>query len=112
MSEVAVRNAGPSLSSVVSKHGLPIRLPDERWSHIEREHDDLVGLRDDVLRTISEPDRILAGCEDELLAVREMEQGKWLVIVYREVSVSDGFVITAYLTRRTKQLERRTVLWP
>ncbi len=97
---------------ILSKNGVPIRLPDERWSHIEREHDDLAGLRDDVFRTINEPDRVLAGCEDELLAVREMEHGKWLVIVYREVSASDGFVITAYLTRRARQLERRPVLWP
>ena len=95
----------------VSKHGVPIRLPDERWSHIENEHDDLVGLRDDVLHTVAEPDRILTGGEGELLAVREIEQGKWLVVVYKELSVSDGFVITAYLTRRAKQLERRMVIW-
>ncbi len=99
-------------SSVVSRHGVPVRLPDERWAHIEHEHDDLAGLRNDVLRTVAEPDRILAGGEGELLAIREMEQGKWLVVVYKEFSPSDGFVITAYLTRRTKQLERRTVLWP
>jgi hypothetical protein len=98
--------------TVSSRNGVPIRLPEERWSHIETEHDDLVGLRDEVLRAVSEPDRVLAGCEDELLAVREMEQGKWLVIVYKEVSASDGFVITAYLTRRARQLERRPVLWP
>ena len=95
----------------LSKHGVPIRLPDERWSHIENEHDDLVGLRDDVLHTVAEPDRILTGGEGELLAVREIEQGKWLVVVYKELSVSDGFVITAYLTRRAKQLERRMVIW-
>ena len=97
---------------ILSKHGVPIRLPDERWSHIEYEHDDLVGLRDDVSRTVAEPDRILAGREGELLAVREMEPGKWLVAVYKELSTSDGFVVTAYLTRRTRQLERRTVIWP
>jgi hypothetical protein len=97
---------------VVSKYGIPVRLPDERWLHIEHEHDDLLGLKDEVLRTVAEPDRILAGGEDEMLAIREIEQGKWLVVVYKEVSASDGFVITAFLTRRAKQLERRTVLWP
>jgi hypothetical protein len=95
-----------------SKNGVPVRLPDERWSHIEHEHDDLVGLRDDVLRTVSKPDRILAGGLGELLAVRQVEEDKWLVVVYKEPSPSDGFVITAYLTRRLRQLERRTVLWP
>ena len=98
--------------TVSSRNGVPIRLPDERWAHIIFEHDDLFGLRDEVLRTVAEPDRILAGGEGELLAVRQVEQGKWLVVAYKEVSISDGFVITAFLTRRTRQLERRTVLWP
>ena len=95
-----------------SKNGVSIRLPDERWAHIEYEHDDLAGLKNEVLRTVAEPDRILAGGEGELLAVRQLEQGKWLVVAYKELSTSDGFVITAYLTRRMRQLERRTVLWP
>ena len=97
---------------VISKHGVPVRLPDERWSHIEYEHDDLAGSKDEVLRTVAEPNQILAGGEGELFAVREIEQGKWLVVVYKELSASDGFVITAYLTRRAKQLERRAVIWP
>jgi hypothetical protein len=97
---------------VLSRNGALIRLPEERWAHIEYEHDDLVGLREDVLHTIGEPHRILAGSECELLAVREIEQGKWIVVVYKELSASDGFVITAYMTRRAKQLERRTVIWP
>jgi hypothetical protein len=96
----------------ISKHGVSIRLPDERWAHIEYEHDDLAGLRNDVLRTVAEPDRILMGGEGELLAVREIEQGKWLVVVYKELSALDGFVITAFLTRRAGQLERRTAIWP
>jgi len=96
----------------LSKNGVPIRLPDGRWAHIEHEHDDLSGLKDEVLRTVTEPDRILAGGEGELLAVREVKSGKWLVVVYRELSASDRFVITAHLTRRIRQLERRKVIWP
>jgi hypothetical protein len=97
---------------VISKNGIPIRLPDERWTHIEYEHDELTGLRREVLRTVAEPDKIYAGGNDELLAIRETEPGKWLVVVYKELSPNDGFVITAFFTRRTKQLQRRTVLWP
>jgi DNA-directed RNA polymerase subunit K/omega len=47
-----------------------------------------------------------------MLAVREIEQGKWLVVVYKELSASDGFVITSFVTRRAKQLERRKQIWP
>ena len=55
--------------------------------------------------------RILMGGKDELLAVREIFGGKHLVVVYRELQ-SDGFVITAFLTNKTKSLDRRTQLWP
>ena len=44
-------------------------------------------------------------------AVREVEPGKGLVVVYRELQ-EDGFVITAFLTRRMKSLQRRSQLWP
>jgi hypothetical protein len=35
-----------------------------------------------------------------------------MVVVYKEIRQEDGFVITAFLTRRAKQIERRTKLWP
>jgi hypothetical protein len=40
------------------------------------------------------------------------EMDKYLVVVYREVSKTDGFVITAFLTKRKRQFERRHRLWP
>jgi hypothetical protein len=63
------------------------------------------------LETVSNPTRIYAGGAGELLAGRKLETGKWLVVVYRELR-DDGFVITAFLTRRIGALERRKQLWP
>ncbi len=94
-----------------SVNGVPIRLTDERWVHITEEHCELAGLRPDVLETVAHPECILAGGAGELLAVREAEPGKWLVAVYRELG-DDGFVITAFLTRKKAGLERRKQLWP
>jgi hypothetical protein len=37
--------------------------------------------------------------------------GKYIVVVYREQE-NDGFVITAFLTRRIRSLERRKQVWP
>lgn len=99
----------PSL--VTSKDGAAIRLTDERWAHITEEHAEMVGLRPEVLDAIARPDRLLAGKGGEILAVREMESGKWIVAVYREAG-QDGFVITAFLTRRSAWLDRRKRLWP
>lgn len=64
-----------------------------------------------MLETIFQPERILAGGEGELLAVRELEQGKHLVVVYRE-HASDGFVITAFMTSKARSLAKRRQLWP
>jgi hypothetical protein len=99
-------------ATVLSRNGVPIRLTDERWAHIMEEHGELAGLHTEVLRVVGDPERILEGGAEELLAVGSIEPGKWLVVVYREISTDDGFVITAFLTRRFRSLERRRQLWP
>lgn len=90
---------------------MPIRLTAERWGHIMDEHRELDGLQLAVLDAVSDPERVLAGGAGELLAVKIHEPGKWLVVVYREAE-DDGFVITAFLTRRFRSLDRRQQLWP
>ena len=100
--------------TVISKNGIPIRLTDERWAHIIEEHCELAGLRLEALECVVEPSRIFAGSEGELLAVQEVQEselGKYIVVVYRELE-GDGLVITAFLTRRIRSLERRKQLWP
>ncbi len=96
---------------VISKGGIPIRLTDERWAHITEEHCELAGLRSEVLETLLQPARILLGEDGELIAVREVEQGKHLVVVYRE-QADDGFIITAFVTRRERSLSKRRQVWP
>ena len=95
----------------ISKRGVPIRLPLERWFHIEESHDELAGRYSDVLDAIEDPDFVVEGYGGELLAVRRVGGGKSLVVVYRERSSNDGFVITAYLARRVGSLMKRGVLW-
>jgi hypothetical protein len=97
--------------TVVSTNGVPIRLTDERWLHITEEHNELAGMRYEVLETVAQPTQIFAGNSGELLAVHDSEPGKYLVVVYRE-GENDGFIITAFLTRRIQALRRRTQLWP
>jgi hypothetical protein len=97
--------------TVTSKNGVAIRLTDERWLHITEEHTELAGFKRDVLETVAAPERILAGGAGELLALKKQTDGKMLVAVYRE-EVGDGFLITAFLTRRETSLNRRKQLWP
>jgi hypothetical protein len=95
----------------ISPNNVPIRLTEERWAHIKEEHGELAERQADILQTVSAPTRILAGGAGELLATRETEPGKWLVVVYRE-NEDDGFIITAFLTRRIRSLDGRKQLWP
>jgi len=96
---------------VNSKNGVPIRLTEERWFHITEEHSEMAGYYFEVLETVEEPEAIYEGKVGECIAVREVEKGKYIVVVYKELSKEDGFVITAFLMRRRKQVERRQKIW-
>jgi hypothetical protein len=89
-----------------------IRLTEERSSHIVEEPAELNGQLEAVLDAISSAERVLLGGAGELLGVKSLETGKALVVIYREVSAADGFVITAFLTRRLGGLDRRKQIWP
>jgi hypothetical protein len=97
---------------VQSKNGVPIRLTEERWFHITEEHSELAGNYFEVLETIEAPETIYEGKAEELLAVNEIVPGKFLVVVYKETSDEDGFVITAFFTSKIKKIKKRKILWP
>jgi len=54
-----------------SKNGVFIRLTKERWFHITENHDDLAGYYDEVLQIVEEPDYIIEGYGDTLIALRK-----------------------------------------
>lgn len=80
-----------------SVSGIPIRLTYERWYHIVENHDELASYFHEVLDVIGKPDIIVRGNNRSLKAARNIGKKKWLVVVYKETSKHDGFVITAYL---------------
>lgn len=75
------------------------------------EHGELAQMIETVLDVVARPERVLAGAAGEMLAIREVQADKWLVVVHKE-EAADGFIITAFLTRRTASLKRRQQLWP
>ncbi|MBE2225527.1 MAG: hypothetical protein IAF02_28585 [Anaerolineae bacterium] len=99
------------LATVKSINNVSIRLTKERWEHVLEEHGELAQSRQSILDTVANPSRVLAGGAGELFAIKEIQPGKWLVVVYREDD-KDGFIITAFLTRREQSLNRRKQLWP
>jgi len=96
---------------IKSKNDIYIRMTKERWFHIIENHDDLAGYYDDVLDTIENPDYIIKGYKDALIALkRQLSNNKFLAVVYKEIGENDGFVITAYFTSKLK-LEKKETLW-
>jgi hypothetical protein len=92
----------------ISVNRVRIRLTDERWTHIVNANDDLAGYCDDCLQAIEDPDLILSGRRGSLKAVKGYGRGRFLVVIYRDLSPDDGFVVTAYFVRR---IDRRKTVW-
>lgn len=90
-----------------------IRLTAGRWQQIIANLPKMSTQQQRVLDTVAEPGLIQEGDFGELLAVRYYEEtpmnSKYLVVDYREFNTGDGFIVTAYLTRRPST--RRPVLW-
>jgi len=100
------------MEKVPSVKGVNIRITSERWLHITEEHPEMAGLYFEVLETITDLVAVYLGNREEYLAVKEIEPGKYIITVYKETGRDDGFIITAFLTRRMEQIERRKRIWP
>lgn len=98
---------------VPSKNNIPVRLTEERWGHIESRHPEMRHHKAEVLETIAEPDFIQQGDFGVLLAARRYPHtaltSKYVMVAYRELGQTDGFVLTAYLSSRPAS--RRPILW-
>lgn len=97
------------MATALSQNGVAVRLTDERWRHIEENHDEVAGYYDEVLETVEEPQWILRGYGGALVAVRAFGSQRYLAVIYKEVSAEDGFVVTAYFTSR---INRKAIVWP
>ncbi len=95
-----------------SVDNIPIRLTDERWTHIVENHDDMAGYYFDVLETVSNPTWVLEGDEDELWAVKLISKRKAFLVIYKELKQqNDGFIITAFITTKIRKLFKRRIIW-
>lgn len=102
------------LANLISKRGVRVRLTHERWSHIVESHDYLAGHLDLVVETVSDPDYVVTGVKDELLAVKRYDKtaigAKHVVVAYKEQG-QDGFIITAFITSKIDKLLKRGIQW-
>lgn len=84
------------MEKAYSVNNVPVRLTYERWYHIIENHDDLASYFHDVLETVENPEFVMQGNQGTLKAARNIGKRKWLVVIYKELSKEDGFIITSY----------------
>lgn len=97
----------------ISKNNIPIRLTEERWHHISTGHPEVAGYYYEILETIENPTIIYEGNYNELICISKKNEvtSKFIVVVYKEISLDDGFIITAYLSKREQNFIKKKVLW-
>jgi len=100
------------METIDSKNHVPIRLTEERWLHMTEGHPELAGYYYEVLEAIADPEAIYEGDDGALIAKKKNTEDKYLVVIYRELNKTDGFVITAFLTSKVRAIEKRTKVWP
>lgn len=98
------------MDCVLSKNNILIRFTNERWIHIIIGHPELIGHHDEVLKTIKDPEAIYAGKTGEYIAIKDIKNEKYMIVIYKEL-INDGFVITAFITKRIKKFKKRRMIW-
>jgi len=93
--------------------GAYVSLSDERLGVILNKHPELRGCEAMIIETVEEPDIVVQGHGEELLAMRFYEVTpvgpKHLVVVYRE---DKGIIITAFfISKADRLIRRRRVVW-
>lgn len=97
----------PSIIAIVkSANNVPIRLTMERWLHIIEFRKELEELQPEILLTVANPDELYGSpptVKPNFAAVKVFDRltgfglAPNLVVHYREVSPSDGFILTAFV---------------
>ena len=96
------------LGTADSVNGVPIRLTDERWDHILYRRPDMASFIETVLDAVVDPEYILRGYKGTLIAIVHLGERSYLNVIYRELSQTDGFIVTARIERR---LDKSKIIW-
>ncbi len=107
------------IAVVTSANNVPVRLTEERWFHIIEYHRELEPFQPEILSVIVDPDRLYFSAptlKPNFAAVKvfarlvEFGLARNLVVHYKKVSPSNGFILTA-LVMSDRRLDRRFKLW-
>jgi len=101
------------MDTAISKNGILIRLTSERWKHITMGHPEIADYYYEILETIEIPEIIYEGNNDAKIAIKKFQDkfSTFVVVVYKETSIDDGFVITAYFSNKEQEFKKKKIVW-
>ena len=85
----------------------------ERWQHISIGHPEIADFYYEILEAIENPQIIYEGNEGGLIAVsfKFEPTNKFIVVIYKELTPLDGFIITAYLSNKEQKFDKKKIVW-
>lgn len=117
--KIPLRPRGGVVAIAKSIREVPIRLTEERWSHIIEYHGELARFLDQILLAVADPDLVFESpkeIEPNFVAIKrfvELVQYRLadrLAVHYKEVSKDDGFILTVFPIS-DERARRRYRLW-
>lgn len=98
--------------SIISINNITIRLTKERWLHITIGHPEMTEYLSYILETVHIPNAIFQGNDMSLIAEKFFSElnNKFVIVIYKEMSKTDGFIITSFLSKKTIGL-KKILLW-
>jgi len=101
------------MNNAISKNGVSIRLTGERWQHITIGHPEVADYYYEILETIENPEIIYEGNNNAKIAVKGFKEklAKFVIVIYKELTANDGFIITAYFSNKKQEFKSKKVLW-
>ena len=93
--------------------GRSVRLTDERHTHLENQHPEMVGQLSRISQTLKAPDKIIQSRTDQTVELfynhyKNTPVSEKILCVVVKTSHNNHFVITAYFTDNIK---RGQILW-
>lgn len=62
------------------------------------------------MEIVANHDILIKGAKDEFLAIKKVHK-RWIVVVYKEIDLNDGFIITAFSTTRIQYFMKKEIIW-
>lgn len=108
-----MRKSSDVVGVAVSKNGVSVKLTYKQWAHIIDSHDYMAGNLDMVFESLEDPDYIVQGWTDELIALKHYAKTsiseKYAAVIYKEGD--EGFIITAFMTSKQDKILKRGTIW-